>query len=226
MKSFIGLALVALVLVLAGEAVRRAGLIEARLADAQEQLTTIGRVAPETDAGLDTSLTLLSRAPLLGARLTREVREQRAEAAYWQGDYAALAPAPAAATAPPEDNPTLLLLTANAGFRTAVLQNRTAQTLARSLDGVLKKYAAVLTADPDSTDAAHNYEFVVRLRTALASGRGAAVPAARNQNMQGEEGEPPMGSQQSDFKVIVPLRPEERQEQMDPGAGANFQRKG
>lgn len=226
MKSLIGFALVVLVLVVAGDAVRRAGLVQERLAAAQEQLTTTGRVTQEADGGLDASLALVSRIPLLGARIARQVREQRAQTAYWQGDYAALAPVPAAAAATPEDNPALLLLTANAGFRSAVLQNRTAPTLVRSLDGVLKAYAAVLTVDPTSTDAAYNYEFVVRLRTVLAAGRGAAVPAARNQNMQGEEGEPPMGTQQSDFKVIVPLRPEERQEQMDPGAGASFQRKG
>mgnify|MGYP003348064043 CR=1 FL=1 len=94
------------------------------------------------------------------------------------------------------------------------------------LDDVLKGYATVLDRDPGNRDAAYNYEFVARLRGALAGGRtsGAAEPEARS--IQGEQGEPPQGTRKSDFNVIVPLRPEERQEQLDPGGGAEFKRKG
>ena len=225
-RTLIGFAVIVLALVVSGEAFRRAALIEDRLATADEQLTTDGRVAPDVAAALDESTGSVARVPVLGARLDREVRYQRAEAAYWQGDYASLAvqPTPAGGTA--ENDPALLLVTANAAFRRAVLQNRTAPTLAKALDEVLKAYAAVLQADPASTDAAFDYEYVARLRTALTAGRGAAVPAPRTASMQGEEGEPPMGSKQTDFNVIVPLRPEERQDQMDPGQGATFKRKG
>lgn len=225
-RTLLGFAVVVLVLVVAGEAFRRASLIEDRLATADEQLTTDGRVAPDVATALDESRGSLSRIPVLGARLDREVRHQRAEAAYWQGDYASLAVQPTAAGAAPEDDPSLLLITANAAFRRAVIQNRTAPTLARALDDVLKAYASALQADPESRDAAFDYEFVARLRTALTATRGAAVPAPRTASMQGEEGEPPMGNRSSEFNVIVPLRPEERQDQMDPGAGATFKRKG
>jgi hypothetical protein len=225
MKSLIGFIVVALLLVGAGEAFRRASLIEERLATADEQLTTTGRVAPDVDASLDDSVALAGRIPVLGARINRQVHRQRAEGAYWQGQYATLIPAATATGDAAEDDPAVLLLAANARFRSAVLQNRTPQTLLRSLDEVLKGYGTVLKADPDSIDAAYNYEYVTRLRTALA-GRGGTMPAPRSSNMQGEEGEPPMGSQKSDFNVIVPLRPDERQDQTDPGAGAQFQRKG
>ena len=87
-------------------------------------------------------------------------------------------------------------------------------------------YLTVLKNSPRNEDAAYNYEFVSRLRGALAGGRtsGAAEPEARS--IQGEQGEPPQGTRKSDFNVIVPLRPEERQEQLDPGGGAEFKRKG
>jgi hypothetical protein len=226
MKSLIGFAILVAALVVAGAAFRRASLIEDRLATAREQLTTTSRVAPELAAQLDESVSLVGRIPVIGTRITREVRRQRAEGAYWQGDYVALAPAAVGTTEATEDDPLVLLLSANARFRNAVRQNRTPQTLIRSLDEVLKGYGEVLKADPASTDAAFNYEYVVRLRAALAGGRGSNMPAPETSNMQGEEGEPPTGNQQSDFNVIVPLRPEERQEQMDPGAGAEFKRKG
>lgn len=226
MKSVIGLGLIVVALVVAGTAFRRAATIGDTLATSHEQLLTMGSVAPELDAQLDESTELVRRVPLLGPRVAREVNTGRAEAAYWQRNYAALAPTAGAAAASPETDPALLLLSANAGFRSTVLQNRTPQTLMRSLDQVLKGYAAVLQADPNAIDAAYNYEYIVRLRTALASNRTATMPAPRQNNMQGEEGEPPMDGQKSDFNVIVPLRPEERQEQMDPGAGADFKRQG
>jgi len=226
MKTLIGFAILVIVLAGAGIAVRRAANIEDNVAAAAEQLATTTRVAPDLDRELDESVALVGRVPLLGPRVSREVRLQRASANYWQGNYAALAAQPASTGAAPEEDPALLFLSANAAYRNAVKQNRTAQTLARSLDEVLKGYAAVLKENPASDDAAYNYEYVVRLRTALTAGRGGTVPAPRQTNMQGEQGEPPKGSRQSDFNVIVPLRPEERQEQMDPGAGAEFKRKG
>jgi hypothetical protein len=183
-------------------------------------------VAPATEEAVDEALELAGRVPFVGTRLQREVRLRRAEAAYWQGNYAAVAPTPGAAAAMTDEDPALVLVAANAGFRSAVQANRAAPALARTLDEVLKGYATAIQADPASRDAAHNYEYVVRLRTALTAGRGATVPAPEQNNMQGEAGEPPEGSRESDFNVIVPLRPEERQEQMDPGAGATFQRKG
>jgi hypothetical protein len=225
-KSLIGFAVLVIVLALAGNAFRRAATIEDRLALAEEQLTTTTQVSPAVDRQLDESVALVAPIPVVGARIAHQVRKQRAEAAYWQGNYAALAPTAGAAAALPEDDPALLLLTANAGFRNAVRVNRTPQTLARSLDEVLKAYTAVLKVDPDSIDAAFNYEYVAKLRTALTAGRGGSLPPPRDSQMQGEEGEPPKGTPESEFKVLVPLRPEERQEQTDPGTGADFKRKG
>lgn len=225
MKVMLVPLLIALILAGAAEALRRTATIESALATADEQLTTTGTTSRDADEALDSSLALARRVPLLGTRLERDVRRHRGLEAYWQRDYAALVSGPLAPT-PTDSDPTLLLLSANAAFRQAAIRTGTPQVLARSLDDVLKGYATVLDRDPANGDAAHNYEFVSRLRGALAGGRMAAMPAPEAQSMQGEEGDPPEGTQKSDFNVIVPLRPEERQEQLDPGAGATFQRKG
>src|SRR6185436_16097529 len=112
-------------------AVRQAATLEAQIATAQEQLTTTGVVTPAADANLDASVSYVSRVPVLGERIARTVRWQRAEAAYWRADYAALTAADAAAAQ--EDDPSLRLLAANAAFRTAVIRQRTNQALAKSL---------------------------------------------------------------------------------------------
>ena len=226
MKTLAAHLLIVLVLVGAAEALRRAATIEERIATTQEQLITAGVTTQVADADLDASVAFTARVPLLGPRLERQVARQRAVAAYWRGDYALLTPMAATPAGDESVDPALRFLAANAVYRTALRAPRTTnQALARRLDDVLKGYAAVLEDDPAMADAAYNYEYVTRLRAALAANRTAA-PAPRTPNMQGEKGEPPQGSKQSDFNVIVPLRPEERQEQLDPGAGAEFKRKG
>jgi len=213
------------VIVSAAEAFRRAAIIEDALATADEQLTTIGAASREADEALDESLQLASRVPVLGPRLEQQVRRYRATQAYWQREYVALTIGPLAPRADDTDA-TIQLLSANAAFRQTVARGGTPQALATGLDAVLKGYGTVLDRDPANVNGAYNYEFVVRLRSALAGGRTNGVPDAESHSMQGEQGDPPEGTKKSDFNVIVPLRPEERQEQLDPGAGAEFKRKG
>jgi len=225
MKSVLVALVLVIALIAAAEGFRRAAVIEDALATADEQLTTTGATSREADAALDAALGLASRLPVLGPRLEQQVRRNRATQAYWQGEYAALVSGPLSPAAA-ESDATIQLLSANAAFRQAVARGGTPQALARSLDDVLKGYSTVLDRDPASVNGAYNYEFVARLRGALAGGRTSGMPQPDSRSMQGEPGEPPKGTPKSDFNVIVPLRPEERQEQLDPGAGAEFKRKG
>ena len=225
MKTFAARLILVVVLVAAAAAVRHASAMEARLATAQQQLTTTGRTTEAADADLAELAADTARVPVFGERLGRPIRRLQAEAAYWHGDYATLA-ATRATTAGPTADPSLRLLAANAAYRNAVLQERNPQALSKLLDEVLKGYASVIDTAPALPDAAYNYEFVTRLRTALASAKGGPAPTPRSPDMQGEKGEPPEGTKKSEFKVIVPLRPDERQEQTDPGGGGEFKRKG
>jgi len=225
MKSVLVSLVLVVALVAAAEGFRRAAAIEEALATADEQLTTTGAISRDADATLDAALGLASRLPVLGPRLEQQVRRNRATQAYWQRDYAALVSGPLAPAAT-ETDATIRLLSANAAFRQAAKRGGTPQVIARGFDDVLKAYADVLDRDPANVNGAYNYEFVSRLRSALAGGRASGTPEPDSRSMQGEPGEPPKGTPKSDFNVIVPLRPEERQEQLDPGAGAEFKRKG
>jgi hypothetical protein len=225
MKSVLVSLIVMVLLFAAAEGARRAALVEDVLATADEQLTTTGVVSREVDGQLEEAVALAARLPAIGDSLTRQVRVNRAMQAYWQREYAALSSGPLAAPAD-ETDATLRLLAANAVFRQAMTRTGTPQALARGLDDVLKGYAEVLDVDPANINAAYNYEFTSRLRSALAGGRSSGMPEPESRNMQGEQGDPPEGTRKSDFNVIVPMRPEERQEQLDPGAGNEFKRQG
>ncbi len=171
MKKMVVRIIVAALIVAAGEAIRRAATIEDRLADAQEQLTT--QTATVTAAMYDEvegALAFAGRIPLVGDSLLADVREQRAVAAYWNGDYPAVTAA-APAIDDEAGDPDLMFLAANASYRTTIRSRAERAALLRGLDEALKRYSDVLDAEPGHGGAAYNYEFVARLRTALARGR-------------------------------------------------------
>jgi hypothetical protein len=156
------------------------------------------------------ALATLQYGPALDASATS------AAARYWTGDYAGID----AATEP--------LLAANAAYRAAVARGGSAKDVVTRLDAVVKKYAEVLRADPANEDAAFNYEFVVRYRAAIAA-RGASVPAAEDDGgttPHGRAGAPAKGTNQQQFKMLVPMRPDERREAEEAGKTGRRVRKG
>jgi hypothetical protein len=228
MKRLFGRLLVAAVLLVAGDAFRRASAIEEQLAGTQERLTTLTQtVTPATFDEVEEALAPAARIPLLADPLVADVRQQRALAAYWNGDYAAV-------TVPAEDDEgggdgdaDLRFLAANASFRRTLLTRRDRAGLLRGLDEVLKAYGDVLKAAPGHQGAAYNYEYVGRLRTALARGQSTEQLSPEGPpNMHGDEGNPPQGTKPPEFNVIVPMRPDERQEQFEAGEGGVTRRRG
>ena len=227
MKKMLVRIVIAAALVAAGEAVRRAATIEDRLADTEAQLMTqTATVTPAAYDEVEDALALAGRIPVVGASLLDDVRERRAVAAYWNGDYAAVT-----ASAPAADeqggNPELMFLAANASYRTTIQSKAERPVLLRGLDEALKRYSDVLEAEPNHAGAAYNYEFVSRLRTALGKGKlGTEMANEGRPNMHGEDGDPPAGTDPQEFNVIVPMRPDERQEQFDAGVGGVTRRRG
>ena len=219
--------IIAAVLLLAGEAFRRAAAIENTLAATQEQLTMLpATVTSASYDAIEDDLAMAAQLPIVGEPLLAEVRIERARAAYWNGDYAAVREA-AVSTDDENRGPDLMFLAANARYRDAVRAGAPRATLLRNLDEVLKGYGDVLKADAEHAGAAYNYEFVSRLRTALARGQQSInIADDERPNMQGEEGEPPKGTKPPEFNVIVPMRPDERQEQFDAGVGGVTRRRG
>jgi hypothetical protein len=224
---------IAAVLLTVAVGFRRAASIEDRLASTQEQLMTqTATVTPAAYDEVENELALATRVPVVGRSILEDVREQRAQAAYWNGDYAAVTAIAADPTAAPaaeteDKDADLLFLAANASYRRTIQSGAERPALLRGLDDALKRYGDVLDADPGYTGAAYNYEFVGRLRTALARGRQSdAIANEGRPNLHGDEGNPPQGTKPPEFNVIVPMRPDERQEQFDAGVGGVVKRRG
>jgi hypothetical protein len=224
----------ALLLLGSGEVLRRIATFENAFATAQEQLAT-GNPAetPASEIG-GGGVGMLASLPVIGQTIRTDLLRHGALTAYWRGDYATLSsaaasgPVPAvtpAAEAYAADSVTRFIA-ANAAFRDLARQPASREALVRGLDGILKAYLSVFELDPNAVDAAYNYEFVSRVRGAIATGRSNSIKLPSESTMHGEKGEPPAQTKPGEINIIVPLTPEERQEQIDPQAGTVPQRKG
>lgn len=185
---------------------------------------------------LATQATLALVLLVLGAVLwfagTRQARTAEAQRALMTFDYEAAAGIPATdywsgayQAITPERDP---LLAANAAYRAATDEGGDWRAVTNRLDQVITQYADVLRDDPGSAIAAYNYEFVVRYRNAIAA-RQQPVPAAvdaGDTSLHGRIGAPPPGANTKQFKMIVPMRPDERQEAEEAGRGGRRVRKG
>jgi hypothetical protein len=219
-------AAIALVLLGAGLLLRQGADVAARLAAALErQTTTPVNVAPELDE-VEQAAATLARIPYVGPRVERDIAHRRAEASYWAGDYTSLTQGIGDPAADAAADPQLAALRANAMFRTVQGRRADTATLVRDLDDVLQRFAEVLKQDPSLADVAHNYEVVVRVREAVSRGRLTNIQPEQQTDAQGERGAPPDESTPADFNVIVPMRPDERQDQLDAGSGSVPIRKG
>jgi hypothetical protein len=167
--------------------------------------------------GRDVDRELEAERALLTLQYGRALEDDATTAAarYWSGDYAAV---------DAEADP---LLAANASYRAAVVTGGSAKEMITRLDDVVKRYAEVLRNDPDNEAAAFNYEYVVRYRSAIAA-RGVAVPPEEDEGLtpHGRAGAPPKGTSPQQFKVLVPMRPDERREAEEAGKSGRRTRKG
>ena len=216
MRSWVGQAILAVILAVIGLILWRAGELEHRVAAAERELATLryakaGEIAAEP----------VSRIARLMPGEDRTIADAKilgANSEYWQMDYNAVAA-----------KPDVKLLAANAAYRAARRDGGPWQAVVGRLDTLAKNYADVLREEPNRTDAAFNYEYIVRLRAAIAARRQPVAPVDAAQSdltIHGREGAPPAESDTKKFKMIVPMRPDERLEAEKAGKGATKVRKG
>jgi len=238
MRSIVAGLIVAALLIAAGFVSLAESRHSRRLADAHERLATL-QYTDEGDLGDDA--TLFNRLPPpIGLDPQTEPRHE-AIVSYWLARYNGLTELTNAANGPAPTDPELLLLAANAAYRTSAPQAKETKAVVSRLDAVMQAYADVMRKAPNLTDAAYNYEFVVKLRDQIAKGpqrgardakKGPVVPPDESVDLptgptiHGRPGGPPEGESMSDFKTVTPMRYDEREEQMDPGRGKKLQRKG
>ncbi len=214
-SSWLGQALIAILLVAAGAILWRSSEYERRLAAAERDLVTL-KYDDAAQAAKQPGGRLARLMPL--ASTENDAKALASTAGYWRGDYDAAI-----------ENPDAKLLAANAQYRKIREQGGSWQAVVGRMDSIVKQYAEILRENPNNTEAAFNYEYVVRLRAVLAA-RKQPVPPLDGRNagltIHGFAGAPPEESDMKKFKMIVPMRPDERLEAEKAGKGATKVRKG
>jgi hypothetical protein len=230
MKTITGFVIGALVLALAGALFLGIGRLQRHIADAQEQIATL-QYAEALDS-LDAAERYLEYGrwlPLIGEESLREVRARRASVQYWQGQYEAVLPAQAEPVAAvDESNVELQLVVANAAFRTGLARAKERTELVQALSEAANGYATVLKNNTWNEDAAHNYEYTVRLRDLIAKGPSrVSVPQPQPGADLGEGGAPSPATTTKGFEIYIPLEGNERTPATgEAGKASAKQRKG
>jgi hypothetical protein len=220
MKTLAGQLVLVLILVVAGGVLWTVGASEQRLAGAERTLATLRYAQAAEELQTAAANNAVERVIADATGMTKRAVESRRAASYWQGDYDQFLQA---------DDRELKMLAADASYRAMRTQGGTWQSVTTKLDAIAKRYADVLRDHPENEDAAYNYEFVLRLRTAVAAARREIAPLdldSTGLTVHGHAGGPPEGTDTKKFKMIVPMRPDERMEAEQAGRGAQKIRKG
>jgi hypothetical protein len=246
MRKVLGQAAIAVVLFGLGFIAWNAGTLQGRVADAHEELAMLRYNTADAEYGdIESSMGYVSRVPWVGDALLTDVRGDRATGDYWQARYEALAPKRDEAGSTIEQQPNELTLAANAGFRTSQRDTADRQMTLRRLDAAIKTYTDLLKKSPDA-DAAYNFEYIVRLRDTLSKAKPAppgkredpakaiqrltgvvmAGDLPEGRTVHGDPGAPPPNTDMTQFKMHIPVRPDERQGGSDAGQGKEKIRKG
>jgi hypothetical protein len=209
-------AIIAILLVAAGAILWRSSEMERRLAAAERDLVML-RYEDAATAAAQPGGRLAGLMPGAGTS-TADRKALEATAGYWQGNYDAVS-----------ENPDTKLLAANAEYRKMRKAGGSWQAVTGRMDGLVKQYAEILRENPSNAEAAFNYEYVVRLRQVIAARKQPVAPVdvtASGQTIHGFAGAPPEESDMKKFKMIVPMRPDERLEAEKAGKGTTKVRKG
>ena len=209
-------ALIALLLLAAGAILWRSSEMERRLAAAERDLVML-RYADAAAAAAQPGGRLAALMPGAG-RSTTDATTVATTAGYWQGQYDAVA-----------EHPEAKLLAANAAYRNMRKAGGSWQAVVGRMDSLVKQYAEILRDDPSNTEAAFNYEYIVRLRQVIAARKQPVAPVDGTDaglTIHGFAGAPPEQSDMKKFKMIVPMRPDERLEAEKAGKGTTKVRKG
>ena len=209
-------AIIALLLLAAGAILWRSSEMERRLAAAERDLVML-RYSDAATGAQQPGGRIASLMPGAG-RSSADRKSVETTAAYWRGDYEAVA-----------DNTDAKLLAANAAYRNMRKAGGSWQAVVGRMDTLVKQYAEILRDDPNNMEAAFNYEYIVRLRQVIAARKQPVSPVDASDaglTIHGFAGAPPEEADMKKFKMIVPMRPDERLEAEKAGKGTTKVKKG
>ncbi len=233
MRTAAGAFIVAIVLLLVGFASLNEARATRRHVAEEERLSTLHYQNADTDPA---SASVFDRVTLPFSSAA-SATNGRATMSYWQGRYETLAPLTGGGGERQTTDANLLLIAANAAYRSSASDSGGLKAVVDHLDTVIQSYGDVLRGDPNNEDAAYNYEFVSRLRDAVAKSKAprreqkaSTVPLSNDLPIgptpHGRPGGPPPEVSVKEFKTLAPLSNDERGEEILIGRNPVQRRKG
>ncbi len=249
MRKVLAQAAVALVLVAIGYVFWRAGQLQNSVAAAHEELALLRyNSATASYSDIEDSIGAVGRVPWVADALLADVRDDKATGDYWLAHYDSLGPRRDASGGIVEQKPAELALAANAGFRVSQRDPNDRLAILGRLDATIKSYTELLKKNPGDADAAYNFEYAVRLRDTISKAKPQPPTSAKKEDpaklvqkltgvtmagdlpdghtIHGDPGAPPPNTDMTQFKMHIPVRPDERQGGSDAGQGKEKIRKG
>lgn len=235
MKSIGGYVVMTLVLTALGAVVLAGGLLDHRIARAEEALASLDFVeTAEAYDELEQSVAYARYVPWMAGGALNRLRARRAAVRYWDGDYEALLAVTRDARGGEATDPDLLFIAANGIYRLGATRAADRQRMLRSIDAAREAYQVVLRESAGHPDAAFNYEYLGLVRDEIAKGQS-RIPgppgnggglALGRPTLHGREGAPPPGRKDEEFNIYVPEEPDERGKGVEPGSDELRRRKG
>lgn len=236
--------LVVFSLLSAGSAVY--GLYEGDTAKAIEASSVLDyQTAEEAYGAMENRLSYAKRVPFIFNRWLNEITVKRSEAEYWQKNYTNLVGYGEVGNS--KDEPVQLsFVRANAEYRN-IESEKDRRLVIEGIERALNDYVKTVKGDSGHSDGAFNYEYLLRLRDQVASGKrplplkGDQPQKGRQkgqepglagdqpgQGMHGQEGAQAQESAETKIKIYVPTAPEDSKELggQEAGKGDAKRRKG
>lgn len=218
----------AIVLALTGGSLLATGLLDREMAHVEEHIATgsYGEPAAILER-LEPYYRFGSLVPGVGAGPVNTVRARRAQLDYWRGRYGNLAPEQSDPVgAVPVDNIALQEVVAHSVYRSGQTRAKDRDSALKALDAGIEAYQAVLRNAVRHERAAHNYEFLLRLRNEIEKGkRKPDISALKPEGALGRAGAVLEEGIPDQFKVLVPLTSGER-DKVGAGKAPALRRKG
>lgn len=229
MKGIAGLVILAVLLAAAGATALGMASFERRMAGVEEDLATMRYAEAAEKLSAASSYAHYTRwLPGAAGRAAADLQAREASARYWQREYDALLPREADPVGAVEgDNVSLQVMVANGLYRAGQSRSTTRETTMQALDEAISGYMTVLKGEQWDERAAYNYEYLLRLRDELSSGKRKTAPPPDNKEASlGTAGGPGEATSMKKFEVYIPQDAEERNVAAEAGKAAPNKRKG
>lgn len=169
-------------------------------------------------------------ASVLLSGFNKEVRLKRIEAGYWQKNYGELLTMDTDNHDPEKEDSAINFMRGNSSYRTIETEKDKKKVL-KGLEDAILQYIQTIRKDPENADASFNYEYLLQVRSSIASSKKALplkgqpkagkgeLPADEGTNIHGHEGRPAKDKGETTIKIHIPLEGDEAKDIDGKNAG-------